>query len=182
MEKTASWEIKNESCFPYHNTLIRAILPTYLYELIPPILWTNTSNQNLGCYRAFYCRADLFRHSFLPFSINKCSKLDPDIRTLDSQAMFHKKLLASTRPSEKSIYNIYDPQGFKLISRLRLGFSHLCRHKPQFNFAGTVNPLCSSAFETESTDHLSLHRQNYVSSCTALNNELISSINCEIVS
>ena len=95
--------------------------------------------------------------------------------------MFRKKLLTFIRPSEKSIYNIYDPQGSKLLNRLRLGFSHLREHKFRHNFADTVNPLCSCALETESTDHFFLRCQNYVSFRTALMNEL-SSINCGIVS
>ena len=41
----------------------------------------------------------------------------------------------------------------KILSRLRLGFSHLRERKFRHNFADTVNPLCSCAIETESTDH-----------------------------
>ena len=95
--------------------------------------------------------------------------------------MFRKKLLNFIRPSEKSIFSIYDPQGSKLLNRLRLGFSHLREHSFQHNFADTVNPLCSCALETESTDHFFLRCQNYVSFRTALMNEL-SSINSGIIS
>ena len=69
--------------------------------------------------------------------------------------MFSKKLLTFIRPSEKSIF----------------------RH----TFADTVNPSCSCALETESTNHFFLHCQNHVSLCTTLMNELIS-ISSEIVS
>ena len=95
--------------------------------------------------------------------------------------MFPKKLLNVIRPSEKSIYNIYNQQGSKLLNSFRVGFSHLHEHKFQQNFADTVNPLCSYAFETESIDHFFLRYQNYVSFGTAPMNEL-SSIDCEIVS
>ena len=90
----------------YLRKVLSTKLPTYLYELMPPII---NSHRNPGCYRALYYRTDLFRNSFLPFSIYEWNKLDPDIRTLDSHAMFHKKLLTFIRSSEKSIYNIYDP-------------------------------------------------------------------------
>ena len=70
-------------------------------------------------------------------------------------------------------------QGSKLLNRLRLGFSHLREHKFQHNFADTVNPLCSCALETESTDHFFPRCQNYVSFRTALMNEL-SSVNSGI--
>ena len=96
-------------------------------------------------------------------------------------AMYRKELLTFRRPSEKSIYNIYDLQRSKLLNRLSLGFSHLHKHKFPHNFADTANPLCSCALETESTEHFFLNCQNYVSLRTALMNEL-SNINCEIVS
>ena len=49
-------------------------------------------------------------------------------RNLDSRETFRKKLSKYIRPSEKSIFNIYDPQRSKLLNRLRLGFSHLREH------------------------------------------------------
>ena len=73
-------------------------LLTYLYEL--------TSHRNTGCYKALYCRTDLFWNSFLHFSINEWIKLDPNIRPLDSHAMLGKKRVTFIRLSKKSIYNI----------------------------------------------------------------------------
>ena len=90
----------------YLHKVLLTKLPVYLYELISPII---NSHRNPGCDRALYCRTDLFRNSFLPFSINEWNKLDPNIRNLDYHAMFRKKLLTFVRPSAKSIYNIYDP-------------------------------------------------------------------------
>ena len=126
----------------YLHKVLSTKLPAYLYELIPPII---NSHRNPGCYRALYCRTDLFRNSFLPFSINEWNKLDPDIRNIDSQEMFRKKRLNFIRTSGKSFFNIYNPQGFKLLNRLRLGFSHLREHKFRHNFVDIVSPLCSCA-------------------------------------
>ena len=121
-----------------------------LYELILRIL---NSYRNSGCYIPLYCRTDQFRNSFLPFSIIEWNKLGPDTRNLDFHAMFRKKLSTSIRLSEKSFYNIYGPQGSKLLNRLRPGFSNLRKRKFRYNFADTVNPLCSFALEAESRDH-----------------------------
>ena len=107
--------------------------------------------------------------------------MDRDIRNLDSHEIFRKKLLNFIRPSEKSIFNIYDPQGSKLLNRLRLGFSHLREHKFRHNLADTVNLLCSCALETESLYHFFLRCQNYASFHTALMNKL-SSISSGIIS
>ena len=65
--------------------------------------------------------------------------------------MFHRKLLNFIRPLESDTYGIYDPLGVRLLSRLRLGFSHLRKHKFRHNFADTLKLLCSCSFETEDT-------------------------------
>ena len=143
----------------YLHKVLSTKLPTYHYELTRLII---SSHRNPGCYRALDCRTDLFRNSFLPFSINEWNKLDPDIRNLDCHKMFRKKLLNFIRSSEKSFFNIYDSQGSKFLTKLRLGFSHLREHKFRHSFANTVNPLCSCALENESIDHFFLRCQNYV--------------------
>ena len=51
---------------------------------------------------------------------------------------------------------LYDPQGYKLLKRLRLGFSHLRKYNFQDNFADALKPLCSCALETESTSFFSM--------------------------
>ena len=90
----------------------------------------------------------------------------------DSYEMFRKKLLAFIRPVRNSMDGIYDPFGVKLINRLRLGFSHLREHKFRYNFADTVNPLCSCTLETENTEHFFLRCENNLSARTTLMNEL----------
>ena len=67
--------------------------------------------------------------------VNEWTELNPDFRTLDSNAMFHKKLRTFVRSSEKSICNVYAPQRSKVLNRVRLDFSHLREHKFQHNFA-----------------------------------------------
>ena len=76
---------------------------------------------------------------------------------------FPQKALAFIRPAGSNIYGIYDPFGVKLINRLRLGFSHLRKHKFRHNFADTVNSLCTCTLEIENTEHSFLHCQNNLS-------------------
>ena len=143
--------------FWYLHKILSTKPPTYVYELIQPIL---NSHGNAGCYKALYCRTDLFLNTFLPLNISGWNKLDPNIRNLDSHKMFCKKLLTFKRPSEKSIYNIHNAHGSKPLYKLRLCFSHLCEHNFRHNFADIVNPLCSRPLETESTEHLFLRCQD----------------------
>ena len=53
----------------------------------------------------------------------------------------------------RPVYGINDPLGLKLLTRLRVNFSHLREHKFRHNFRDTLNPLCSCDLEIESTNH-----------------------------
>ena len=50
-------------------------------------------------------------------------------------------------------YNINDAIGVKLITRLRLGISHLRELIFKHNFQDKLNPLCSCSIKVESTSH-----------------------------
>ena len=48
--------------------------------------------------------------------------------------VFRKELLKFIRTGPNSNYNINDTKGLKLLTRLRLGLSHLGDHKFRHNF------------------------------------------------
>ena len=75
--------------------------------------------------------------------------------------MFKKELLKFIRPVPNSTYNINDTKGLKLLTRLRLGLSHLGDHKFRHIFQDYVSPLCYSVQDIETTTHLLLHFPNY---------------------
>ena len=72
-----------------------------------------------------------------------------------------ENLLNFIRPIGNNTYKIYDLLGKKLLTRLRLGFSHLSKHKFRHNFANSLNRLCSCSLEVESMLHFFLRCQNY---------------------
>ena len=49
----------------------------------------------------------------------------------------------------------------KLLTRLRLGFSHLNEHKFRHNFQDSVNPFCLCSWVIEDTIHYLLHCQQF---------------------
>ena len=61
------------------------------------------------------------------------------------------------RTKENSVFGVSDIYGIKLLTRLRLNFSHLNEHKFRHNFDDTINPMgnCGTATETN-TLHLAL--------------------------
>ena len=85
---------------------------------------------------------------------------------------FTNVLLKIGRPTPKPVYNIHDPNGLRLLTRLRLGFSHLNEHKFNHNFKECVNPLCSCSLQVESVSHFLLHCHYFTDIRKTLFNEL----------
>ena len=103
------------------------------------------------------------------------TSLTSTLETQQTSITFKKKLLNFIRPCSSSIFDIHNPIGNKLLTRLRLGFSHLHEHKFRHCFQDTLNPLCEFGKDIESTMHFFLHctnflipRQNYGSSLNRL--------------
>ena len=69
---------------------------------------------------AIYTRHNYFNNSFFPFTTSERNNLDCKIRNLGSLLIF-KKNLNFIRPCANSIFNIHNPYGIKLLTRLRLG-------------------------------------------------------------
>ena len=153
----------------YLYKIVNTKQPAYLYYFIPPF---QTSSCNKGCIYEPFSRTVSFKSSFLPYAITEWNKFDSKIRNAETYASFRKMLLNLTRPIENSTYKIYDPLGLKLLTRLKLGFSHLSEPKLKHNFVDPLHPLCSCSLETESTLHSFLRFQNYTTLRTALINDL----------
>lgn len=108
--------------------------PSYLFKIVPPKL---QSPRATNIFQCLPCRTDFYMNSFFPYAIREWNKLNPKTRNCESYASFRKSILNNIRPSENSLFNIHNPTGVKLLSRLRLGFSHLNEHKFRHNFEDT---------------------------------------------
>ena len=126
----------------------------YKYKTTCLPLWYNSSfSRNKECIYEPFRRTVSFKKSFLPYAIKKWNKLDFEIRNAETYASFRKMLLNFIRPIGNSTYKIYDVLRIKLLTVLRVGFSHLFLYKFRHNFADSLNPLCSCFLETSSTLH-----------------------------
>ena len=149
--------------------------PNYLINLIPKCNRTiRTRNSHIPI---FHCRKDRFKYSFFPSRLRDWFNLDDNIRNSESISVFKKRLLAFIRPVENSVFNIYEPNGLKLLTRLRLGLSHLNEHRFRHNFENCVNPLCSCSLETEGTLHYLLHCHHFSKHRLVLMNSVKSVLN-----
>ena len=145
-------------------------IPSYLAELIPSEfhLYNTRNTRNITTYS---CRTDAFKYSFFPWTINEWNKLNFSIRA-SSFNIFRANLIKIIRPIPNSVFGIFNPLGLKLITRLRLGLSHLNEHRFKHNFNDCINPLCTCSLDIESTVHYFLHCNYYNSARISLLNDL----------
>ena len=80
--------------------------------------------------------------------------------------------MAFIRPVQRSVYNVFNRQGLKFWTRLRLGLRHLNEHRFRQNFKDYINPLCSCSLEVENTLHFFLHCHHYSTFRMGLMNEV----------
>ena len=116
-------------------------LTKYLLDLIP-----QENQPHNTCSGAiisiFSWRIDLRKHSVFHFAINEWNK--PNFKTCNTESLvsFRKTLSRIGQPLLKSVFNVYNPTGLKLLTRLRLGLSNFDSHRFPDNFSNCVNPLC----------------------------------------
>ena len=134
-------------------------VPQHLNDLIPkPSLRYSTRFSPLPNFKV---RTELFRNSFFPYTVNEWNNLDNIIKSSESYSMFRKKMLNLIRPKCNDTYGIHNPTGLKLLTRLRLGLSHLNNHKFNHNFKYCINPFCSCSLSVENNVHFFLHCHHF---------------------
>ena len=129
--------------------------PDYLINLIPKCETAIRARKNN--FPTYNCRTDFFKYSFFPSTLNSWFRLYINIRNSESISLFKSRLLSFIRPNQSNIFNIFDPIGLKLPTRLRLGLSHLNEHRFCHTFEDFLNPLCSCSLKIEDNTHYLLH-------------------------
>ena len=99
------------------------------------------------------CKSEYFKNSFIPNVIYEWNKLDPQIRSSASYNLSRNTLLNYISPAHRKTFNINDSVAVKLLTRLRLGFSHLHEHTFKHDFRDILNPLCPCSTEATTTAH-----------------------------
>ena len=70
----------------------------------------------------------IFKNTVFPSTIIDWNKLDWKIKNSEILRL-KKRTLSFIRSSPNSTFNCHNPKGIKLLSRLKLGSSHLRKHK-----------------------------------------------------
>ena len=153
--------------------------PKYLYKLIRAKS-SSYHSCNSDHIEAYYCRTCIiFKYSFFPYTIVKRNRLDHPLHNSKSCNIFKTLPLKTGRSMPKPTINVRNHLGLKLLTRLRLGLSHLNEDMFNHNFEDDINLLCSCSLEVESTTHFFLHCHNFVNIRNTLLNKL-KSISCDI--
>ena len=119
------------------------------------------STRNANNILQFKVKHNFFKNSFFPSVVIEWNKLDPNIRNSENSFIFKKKLLKFMCPSGNSVFKYHNPKGIKLLTRLRLGLSHLREHKFKHGFLDSLNPICCCGHNIETSTHFLLHCSNY---------------------
>ena len=152
--------------------ILKSQSPKYLYSIIPI---HNMSYRTRQCNKipAINVKHDFFKNTFFPSTIMEWNKLDWEIKNSESIVTFKKRILSFIRPSANSTFNCHNPRGIKLLSRLRLGLSHLREHKFKHSFQDSLDPFCSCGKgEVETSSHYLLHCSSYLEERLAVLNTI----------
>ena len=116
---------------------------------------TRLQSEDIAAWMQNWCFQDFFiylRHS--EWSIL-------DARKFQNLVSFRNCIFKIGRSSPNPCYNTFNPMDLKLLARLRLGLSHLNKHKFDRKFANCFDPKCSCSLSNEDTVHFSALRFLY---------------------
>ena len=132
----------------------------YLFDIIPQ---SNCQYRTRNAHNIphIHVKHQFFKNSYFLSTIIEWNKLDSNFRNSERLNSFKLKILKFIRPTANSNFRCHKPVVVKLLTRLRLGLSHLREHKFKHSFQDTLNPLCSCGKEVETTFHFLLSCPNY---------------------
>ena len=102
----------------------------------------NTRSVKQISLNTFRTRTEIFKNSFYPFYISEWNRLSNLTKQSENIKKCKKTLMKDIKSNKQSQFSIHDPQAVKLLSRLRLNFSHLKEHKFRHNLKECVSPMC----------------------------------------
>ena len=109
--------------------IMKGLLPEYLFSYLDFSTQEKYSLRlsTTSMIKPFPSKKKFFKNTFFPYCISEWNKLTVEIKNAKSINIFKKLILIKKK--ENSIFSICDPLGVKLLTRLRLNFSHLNEHK-----------------------------------------------------
>ena len=103
--------------------------------------------------KTFSMQTSTLHAIFFPYCTKEWNQLNDDFKKIESIKKFKEMLIKVIRTIENSVFGVSDIYDTKLLTRLKLNFSHLNEHKFRHNFKNAVNPMCNCVVATETTIH-----------------------------
>ena len=88
-----------------------------------------------------------------PDAVKMWNTLMPYFQEMPTLVTLKKHLVGLFRPNPRSIFNVCDPIGTKILFQLRLGLSKLRQHKKNHKFLYTPTGMCPCGNGVEDTEH-----------------------------
>ena len=98
--------------------------------------------------------------------------MDNSLCNAPSINVFKKTIFKFIRLGPNNVLNIDNPYSLKLLTRLRLGLSHLCGHKFNHNFSDCLDEICMCGKDIESTNHFLLQCSLFLNERQVLMNKI----------
>ena len=131
----------------------------YLINLIPKCNET-IRTRNSHIYQTSIVK-QIVSSILFPSTLKDWFNLNDNIRNSASISVFKSRLPSLIRLVQNSVFNIFDPKGLIILTRLHLSFSHLTEHRFRHNFENCINPLCSCSLVVEDKLHYLLHCHHF---------------------
>ena len=131
--------------------------PKYLFDKIRNTRTAYRTRNNIGNIPRFNVKHTLFKNSFFHSTVIEWNNLDKSTRSSESLTLFKKNILQFIQPTPNRTFNCHNPIGINVITRLRLGLSHLRDHKFKHNFLDCLNRIWCCSKDIETTVHYHLH-------------------------
>ena len=142
-----------------------------IYLKIIPQRRSSYITRNLDEIPLFKTNHNFYKKLFFLNTTIEWNNLDHDPRNTGSYTLFHSNILKFIKPSLNSFCDCQNIMGIKLVTRLRVGLSHLREHKFKHSFQDTLNPLCYCGMDVESSTHFLLQCPSYINErCTLMSN------------
>ena len=135
--------------------IAKVLGPSYLQSyLLPDNDRTyNTRSSLRNTIKKFPTQTSTFRTTFFHCCTKEWNQLNDDIKKIELINKLKKTLIKIIRTKENPVFGVSHIYGIKLLTCLRLNFSHLNEHKFRYDFNNTKNPMCNCGAATETIIH-----------------------------
>ena len=132
--------------------------PFYLLSEIPQERTLQCSLRRASVYELVVKSIERLFHTYFQNCLSEWNQLDETIKNSPTISAFERKLVGfkSQANQKKSFFGIYDIEGVRPLTRLRIHFIDFREHKFRHKFQCS-SPICNCQTGSENNEHYFLH-------------------------